>query len=645
MPGVVQHLVVWTIAVHATAPPSSPVPSPGAVQSGMFGTSPFPTIAFHFVGNSKWMDTVNPAQLPTKSTIGPTFLDDGILAAGIVVPSLEDVISVGECAALTSTFGHHYFTYASTQRLCFVHASTPSDRPFHFDSPDGPLRVPRPPPDVALHKASAVGSADQCRLACLGHSCVGWSFASSDCTLATPSPAALGVVAGWVHDPVELQHADTFNFMVYPHARLDSTLVQRMQTWPTVSSIDACASLAYSSGGLLFAYDDATHTCELLTPHLISPSAETWLVHTNTTPVVVAGSLVLPNTTATIAASSAAECHRHCLPSRATACFGSVFDATTHHCRLVSPSSFESTWSLGWVVPQTLASTLTSVSTAQVFAIAHQDDRELFMAPAILDNLQRTDTKSIFLYLSAGDGGFRDGWWEAREAGTLAAADAWVTHLGLFHPVRHTDSVVMGTHHIHRVAVGNAFHYFLALPEQGALELLRNTSAAVIAPLDQPTEMYTRGYDEFVEVVQAILAIELAGMAHVGLHVPEFNAVNAVGDHELHTLTGLLLSTIVDADPMLRACVNQSFYMGYPSWAFAENLIEPGRSFQRFTWQTLTNTLVRHPTGGMIWNDHAKQLGRTYIARRIVANETCALAVAAAADDNVAAHSILEGTD
>ena len=58
-------------------------------------------------------------------------------------------------------------------------------------------------------------------------------------------------------------------------------------------------------------------------------------------------------------------------------------------------------------------------SSLAFYVTAHQDDWELFRGQQAYKDLATSTNKVVFIYVTAGDAGRTNGWWEARERGAL----------------------------------------------------------------------------------------------------------------------------------------------------------------------------------------------------------------------------------
>ena len=101
-------------------------------------------------------------------------------------------------------------------------------------------------------------------------------------------------------------------------------------------------------------------------------------------------------------------------------------------------------------------------SLTDVVLVAHQDDWQLFMGDALGDR-QRFSTRTIFVYLTAGDDGRDSSYWRTRERAALAS-----TQLELAWPdsaARNCGFGMVARHSIWRCGSGRVESYFLRLPD------------------------------------------------------------------------------------------------------------------------------------------------------------------------------------
>jgi LmbE family N-acetylglucosaminyl deacetylase len=243
------------------------------------------------------------------------------------------------------------------------------------------------------------------------------------------------------------------------------------------------------------------------------------------------------------------------------------------------------------------------------YVTAHQDDHELFMAGNVERDLSSPRSKVVFVYTTAGDADETDGWWQAREAATLAGTQEWVKLYGLFHPVRITETVMVGGRQLAKVMIGNAVHYFLRLTETGFENLVDGIMATSVG---EPRETY-KNVAAVEAVLQAIFKVEATQISMAGVHTSAFQ--NTWGDHSLHMLTGEMVANAIATDKTLSTCMSETYYFGYQHWLDTVNMVEPQLGFQRQLWLTLSYTASLLYSKFFIWPLHIEHLGRQYIGR------------------------------
>ncbi|KDO23816.1 hypothetical protein SPRG_21006 [Saprolegnia parasitica CBS 223.65] len=316
--------------------------------------------------------------------------------------------------------------------------------------------------------------------------------------------------------------------------------------------------------------------------------------------------------TTPVSATSGTECHKLCVPS-SSGCVGAAFDSATKSCVLHLATYAPST-TIGWVVPTTLPSSVATPTSVEFFINAHQDDHELFMAAKLYDSFSKPTAKIVMIYTSAGDAGATDGWWQARELGTLASSQTFVKLFGLFSPVRKTSTVTINGHVITKVDLGNAIHYFLRLPEFGMIAL----PTKMTSPVDKPAETYAN-IAALRATVIALVKREASGRSNVVVNSQQFADV----DHVLHAMTGQLVSDGLKADATLNKCVTRNFFWGYQHWLDSINMADPSLTEQRNMWWALHGAIVKQYPGSSPWYDHCLTLGRQYLASTVAGTGAC----------------------
>lgn len=143
----------------------------------------------------------------------------------------------------------------------------------------------------------------------------------------------------------------------------------------------------------------------------------------------------------------------------------------------------------------------------------HPDDWLFFYGP---DNHAKT---THFIYVTAGDAGRVDGWWQAREKGALAASGGGV--------LSEERRVIRG-HAITKYTQKNSVSYCMRLPDGG----LKPESP--MAAVDGST-VYS-SWEDFCKTLEEIVKIESQGQ-EAWIHAPEGNPSLNPDDHSDHRAT------------------------------------------------------------------------------------------------------------
>ncbi|KDO17221.1 LOW QUALITY PROTEIN: hypothetical protein SPRG_17362 [Saprolegnia parasitica CBS 223.65] len=247
------------------------------------------------------------------------------------------------------------------------------------------------------------------------------------------------------------------------------------------------------------------------------------------------------------------------------------------------------------------------------------------MAETVLQRLNATNSKAVFIYVTAGDANETNGWWEARETGTLAASKAWVEALGLFNSRIRTETIFLSQHSVHKATIGNAVHYFLRLTEAAVEAFMAHKKIPAVPPVDRPSERY-RSLDDIKDVVHAIMHRESNRMPTVTVATHEFQgfAADDIGvDHVLHERTGEMVDEIVATSRDFSQCVSRTFYYGYQRWLHPRNMSPVAMRLQRHA--ASSDMFDEHKIFYPVWLDHAQHLGREYVSRTISVDGKCSV--------------------
>ncbi|RHX97367.1 hypothetical protein DYB36_001628, partial [Aphanomyces astaci] len=602
------------------------------VKSGLYAVNSLPPTAFNYITGAQWIDqgTLSVVNSETESFVAVALATNFSHGSGpIVVNNVEmalsmtvyiNVTSAGECADMTATYNNNFFTYWASHLYCIVHLHTAATSLQMLTATGQAITFPQDSDPAYLSTAlTNVATNTDCVLACTSKgNCAGVEYSTSakTCALYQPQPATFpDVTAGWVMDPVSNVDVAGVQYTKMTTAALPNAYIK--ESVPGVASLQACASSAKAKAYVLFGFNSNTKVCAFYAP-TPSPTKGISLVNTPLVPVVLSsGTFGSDVASGAMAATTAADCYKLCVPSQ-NLCFATVFDSTSKACTYVQPS-FDAASTMGWIIPKTLPDAMATVSQVDVYVTAHEDDHELFMSAPVYNSIKSPTTKSVFVYLSAGDAGETSGWWQAREVGTVAATKTWVNMFGVFSPVPVTSTVLLNGHHIQKISIGNTAHYFLRLSENN-LDLVLNSNVKR-APIDQPTEYYANA-QAVKDVLKGIIVAEATKVPKVNAHYSDY-LLDPSGDHVLHVASGRITAELLNADAVFAACVSQFPYFGYQRWLDTVNMNNPEQSAQRAVWLGLgAGILNRYPRE--TWSDHSPALGRTYTGTLLVKATACA---------------------
>jgi hypothetical protein len=242
-------------------------------------------------------------------------------------------------------------------------------------------------------------------------------------------------------------------------------------------------------------------------------------------------------------------------------------------------------------------------SRISFYVVAHQDDWELFRGEAAYRELISPTTKVVFIYTTAGDAGWTNGWWEAREQGAIAAVRSVIPRAPLT-----IDVAKFKSHPVVRYTSGNSVSYFLRLPDGNvktgkgypvtgnqSLAQLRS-GAGTITAIDKSTTY--ESWADLWQTLQATVAYEKAqaNAAVAVVNAPDYDIRCNPGDHTDHLTTGNAVRMFVAAE------ADRVWFVGYDTKNRPVNLGSPEVSskfniflaYSRATW--VASSLNGKPT-------------------------------------------------
>lgn len=182
------------------------------------------------------------------------------------------------------------------------------------------------------------------------------------------------------------------------------------------------------------------------------------------------------------------------------------------------------------------------------FIVAHPDDWQLFMGEQAFDQLG-TGEQLTFIYLNAGDGGYRAGGWgkvgyfKSRENGALASYHVASSVNPNWFPDDRTGYVTINGHRVWRIVHKRVNSYFLRLPDGApdgsgysangfqSMQKLRDGVISSIQSVDGQSTY--NGYGDLVRTVQTILYQFSPGVGNLIEVDPAYNLYNTHSDHQI----------------------------------------------------------------------------------------------------------------
>ncbi|OQS02812.1 hypothetical protein THRCLA_04861 [Thraustotheca clavata] len=591
-------------------------PLPVAQTTTTWGL-PLPTYTFSYTSNASWLDEKN---LRTK---------------GYPLHSFGHVYSIGECATLATTVFQTLFTYNPTKLECYVYAyARKATEPGVYMRKSNGIMFDALP--EAFQTAEVVNgtSLTDCATACEKSICVAYRLDGSSCKLYAPSIHGNDYFAGWIHQPLIRRDVNHFQYLNLRGYALDGLNVT--STIPSISTLDACALAANSTGNILFAFNAVAQTCSMLNIGK-SMNTTTYLMNNPTSSVPLLNAAFTNGSVDRILVEKVDNASSCALPPlcqvTSNECFATTFNSSSNECELYKAKrSFEGNLEIGWLAKTSLPTKLNTTEKVAFFVTAHQDDHELFMIQSVLNSIGEANTKVIFVYITAGDL-FSLLKWEKRERSTIVGTQVALEYHGLYQTNAVYENVDIGKHTITKVTMGNAIHYMMRLPEAGSTRMMNpgnRKSSLWMTSMDKPNERYN-SYNDVKMVVENILELEAEGISHIEFHTSEFLRMNMVynstvqEDHFLHRATGELTASIIESHPKWQSCAHQQYYFGYQKWMWTPDLPPTVAQFQRYLWLREFAGIMDPRNSSNGWDFHAKQLGRMYKSRIITPSVTSCL--------------------
>ena len=266
-----------------------------------------------------------------------------------------------------------------------------------------------------------------------------------------------------------------------------------------------------------------------------------------------------------------------------------------------------------------------AVQRVSFYFAAHQDDWQLFMNPSAFRDVLNSNTKSVFVHMTAGDaglgaksGGRKYPFYLARENGAESAI-RFMADSDDRPPVdKRASPMKFNGHPIHRTSYRNTVAYFLRVPDGNpagtgyadtghqSLKRLADGQVDTLSAIDGTTSYH--GWRDLVATLRAIIDFERGPAPSVQLNVAELDPVINPDDHSDHLMTA---KAALDAAEGL-TFARRLHYVGYASAKLPENLSPQDRDMKCAAYAvTLAGVLaLDHPTA---WQHYDRNyVGRNY---------------------------------
>jgi len=207
---------------------------------------------------------------------------------------------------------------------------------------------------------------------------------------------------------------------------------------------------------------------------------------------------------------------------------------------------------------------------------AHQDDWQLFMGSHARADISTSNSKVVFVTLTAGDSGWGDSgysvtpYYRARENGSVKSAQ-FIANIGHGYVQLNKSTRIVNGHKILVYTYRNAVCYFLRLPggnqdgsgfagvdSSASLEKLRTGAITHITAVEHSTT-YT-SWNDFTNTLNAIIKFERGADTQVWINIPSTDRNYNPGDHSDHYNTGYAAANAVSSLPWVGIVTWMDYY-------------------------------------------------------------------------------------
>jgi hypothetical protein len=261
-----------------------------------------------------------------------------------------------------------------------------------------------------------------------------------------------------------------------------------------------------------------------------------------------------------------------------------------------------------------------------VFAVAHEDDWQLFMNPEAYHAMDAPQEKAVFIHVTAGDAGAGVTgepvpYYLAREEGALRAvrfmANAADPSQGRG-VAMDSAMVERAGHKVQRYAYANAVIYFLRIPDGNivtgkvytphprSLTKLRAGEVEVTETIDGSARYV--GWTDLVATLNTIVESERVAGSGLNLHIAELDETLNPGDHPDHRATAFAMEDVAKQHPCAPLWRHLEYFTKTkpPNLSGADYMIDVG------TWAATASGLGDNYAKATWEPEHNAWLGRSY---------------------------------
>ncbi|MCW3089345.1 MAG: GlcNAc-PI de-N-acetylase [Ferruginibacter sp.] len=209
------------------------------------------------------------------------------------------------------------------------------------------------------------------------------------------------------------------------------------------------------------------------------------------------------------------------------------------------------------------------------YVVAHADDWQLFMHPNVHTDLSDPQCKVVFIITTAGDSGFGENFWTAREEGSKSSVRYLLAPFAVLS--ESSGQKKFNQHSIYYWSLNNTTSYFLRLPDGNlngkgfpasnfqSLTRFKTGQNDAIASLDNSNNYLT--WSDFVNTLESIISCESQGIINRWINYLNPDLTNNPGDHPDHVATGQALQNI-----SIIATLHQCLFVGYSTGSVQDSL-------------------------------------------------------------------------